>query len=727
MNTTDDQKILDEARRRFKAAADADSENRENALDDLKFVGGEQWPEAVKRQREEDDRPVLTINRLNQFTRQVINDIRQNRPSVKVRAADSASSEQTAQVLNGLIRNIEAQSGADMAYDTAAEYAVNSSFGAWRIVTEYAADDVFEQDIRIKSIRNPFTVYPDPHSQEPDYSDMLYCFITEKLPREEFERRWPDAMSEWEEESESEADDEGWLNDDSVRVAEYWRVTHVPRTLCQLSTGAVVQVPEGMKYRAFEKQLALQGVQCVNQRQVRARKIEQFLITGREILERTDWAGKFIPIVIVVGDEKFVEGKRVRRSLIRDAKDPQRMYNYSRSGITEHLSLSTKAPWIGPEQAFDGFEDQWAQANTKNFAYLKYKGQVSPERQGFDSAPAGLMQEAMNAAEDMHATTGIYPANLGQKSNVVSGKAVLATQREGDVSTFNFSDNLTRAIRYCGTVLVDLVPAIYDTPRMVRILAPDGESQMVQINQEIIDPVQGKTIIHDLTTGKYDVSVSAGPSYTTQREESAERVLEIAKIYPPMLELAGDLVIKNLDLPEGDEIVKRIRAKLQQQQGQAPSDPIKLQQQIEAMKSQTTLQIKAEENKSKVMLEQQRAQSELQLEQAKMQQEAQIEKYKADLASDTALRVEVIRAAAKALADQTAMPVVPDAAGGATPVPPEPSPYEQMMPQMMQMLQETFAQLTAAQHAPRRIVRGPDGRAVGVETVQAQPQPMGMQ
>ena len=605
--------IVDEAREFFQRASDADHVNRQQALDDLNFVHGDQWPETIKRERERDGRPTLTINKLPQFCRQVINDIRQNRPMIKVRAVDDAADVKTAEIYNGLIRNIESQSAADQAYDTAAEFAVKCGIGAFRITTEFADDSAFEQDIVIKPIRNPFTVYLDPSAMQPDYSDQQECIVTERMPRDEFESKWPNAKSEWEEDSTGE-NNANWCDDESVRVAEYWRVDKVPATICLMQDGKTVELPKGVKYKAFEQQALAAGVPCVKTRQVNKRKVTQYIVTGREVLEVNEWPGKHIPIFPVVGEEYFIEGERKRKSLIRDGKDPQRMYNYWRTASTEQVALSSKSPWIAADDSIVGYENEWSSSNTKNAAYLRYvSGKERPTREPMPEPSGAMIQEITSADQDMYSTTGIYPANLGQQSQEISGKALLARQKEGDVSTFHFSDNLSRSIRQAGRVLVDLIPAIYDTARVVRVLGFDGKSQMVKINQEYVGP-DGQIQIHDLGVGKYDVAVDTGPSYTTQRQESAESILEAARMNPALMEIAGDILVKSFDWPHAEEISDRIKQKMQaaqqQQGGQAPPEiqAVQMQQKIEGMKAQAA----AENQKNKLQADFQMKQMELQ-------------------------------------------------------------------------------------------------------------------
>ncbi|MFC3070522.1 portal protein [Phenylobacterium soli] len=561
-----DDEIIREAREAFELAADSEAENRREALDDLRFARlGEQWPERVRRERELDGRPCLTINRLPAFIRQVVNDARQNKPAMVVHPVDDAADPKTAEVLNGLIRHIERSSDAEVAYDTALDFAVTGGFGYFRINTRYASDDTFDQDLVIERVANPFSIYGDPNGTAADSSDWNTAFVVDTLPKAVFEARWKGAEAvDWGADSYAQLTGP-WLEGDQVMVAEYWRREPVQRSILALSDGQVV---EASVYAAQKTMYDALGVSVVGRpRQVASHKVTQRILTGAEVLETVDWAGKYIPIVPVYGEELHVDGKRRLRSLVRDAKDPQRMFNYWRTTMTELVALAPKTPFIGRKGAFETDSAKWATANTQTHAYIEYDGPEPPQRQSFAGPPAGAMQEALSASDDMKAIMGLHDASLGAMSNETSGRAILARQREGDVSTFHYIDNLSRALRHAGRILIDLIPKVYAAPRVIRVLGPDGTAGAVAVNQPPAANGAAAQLgdiekIYDLTIGKYDLTVASGPSFTTRREEAANQMIELIRAYPQAAPLIGDLLAKNLDWPGADEIAARLQAML---------------------------------------------------------------------------------------------------------------------------------------------------------------------
>lgn len=563
-----DDDILKEAREAFERAADAEAENRRDALDDLKFARlGDQWPEAIRRERDLDGRPCLTINRLPAFIRQVVNDARQNKPAIVVHPVDDAADPETAEVFNGLIRHIEQSSDAEVAYDTALDFAVTGGFGYFRINTRYASDDGFDQDLVVERVANPFSIYGDPDGTAADSSDWNSAFVVDTLSKAAFEARWKGADPvDWS--ADSYASLTGpWLDGDRVMVAEQWIREAVKRTIVALSDGQVVELAVYEKQKAMFEAL---GAKVIGRpRTVGSHKVTQRILTGAEVLETVEWAGKFIPIVPVYGEELHVDGRRRLRGLVRDAKDPQRMFNYWRTTSTELVALAPKTPFIGRRGAFETDSAKWATANVQTHAYIEYDGPEPPQRQPFAGAPAGALQEAMNASDDMKAIMGLYDASLGARSNETSGRAIMARQREGDVSTFHYVDNLNRAMRHAGRILLDLIPKVYATARVVRVLGPDGKATAVPVNQPAGpgqgDPaVQVRKIekIYDLTVGKYDLVVRAGPSFTSRREEAANQMIELIRAYPAAAPVIGDLLARNLDWPGADEVASRLQAML---------------------------------------------------------------------------------------------------------------------------------------------------------------------
>ena len=574
--------ILAQARSRLDLAMSCYSESREDEVDDLKFYAGSpdncwQWPADVLATRGAvqgqtiNARPTLTINKLPQHVRQVTNDQRQNRPGAKVIPVDDKADVDVAEVFNGMIRHIEYISDADVAYDTACENQVAYGEGYIRLLTEYCDDNTFDQDIKIGRIRNSFSVYMDPTIQDPTGADAKWCFITEDVTKEDYERMYPDAAPITTLQSLGVGDQSisNWLNEDTIRIADYYYVDYDPATLNLYPGNATAfdGTPEDKELRA------IYGKPKRSRESDRAR-VKYCKINGYEILEEREWAGKYIPVIRIVGNEFEVDGRLYVSGLVRNAKDAQRMYNYWVSQEAEMLALAPKAPFIGYGGQFEGYEEKWKTANTQNWPYLEVNPDVTdgqgavlplPQRAQPPMASSGLLQAKAGAAEDIKATTGQYNASLGMGSNERSGKAILARQREGDVGTYHYGDNLARGVRHVARQLVDLIPKIYDTQRIARIIGEDGETSMVKINPEQQEPVnkimneQGIVLekIYNPGVGKYDVVAVTGPGYATKRQEALEAMAQLLQGNPQLWQVAGDLFVKNMDWPGAQEMSKR--------------------------------------------------------------------------------------------------------------------------------------------------------------------------
>ena len=597
---TDEEKeeLCTQAREDYERCVDVEDHNHKEYIDDVKFARlAEQWPKVVREAR--GDRPMLTINRLPAIIRQVVNDQRLNKPQIKVRPVDSKADVATAEVFSGLIRNIEYSSNADVAYDTATDNAVTGGFGYFRINLGYAHEDTFDLDILIDRVPDPLLVHGDPDSRAADSSDWNMAFVTEKLTKKQFEKRYAGKEAvDWD--SYTAIKDANWYDDDGVLVAEYWTREEYDKPIFLMSDGSVYDqerldgIIDQTTGLTFGASLQLQGISIKDERTTTCWRVLQRLLTGADVLEDLVWPGQYIPIVPVYGDEVILEGKRFFRSLIRDAKDPQRMLNYWRTASTELVAMAPKAPWVGP-RGFARSDKKWSSANVGNPAYLEYDlienaQQQAPQRQPFTGPPAGALQEALNAQDDLKSVTGIFDAGLGAQGNETSGKAITNRQREGDVGTFHFQDNMSRAIRHAGRILIDLIPRVYKQDRIVRILGEDGTpdhkplGQPVPVldkqGQPVMQPAMGpdgmplppgpdgqppmepKTRIFDLTIGKYDLTVTTGPSFTTRREEAANQMIMMIQANPALGPLIGDLVAKNLDWQGAEEIGDRLKAML---------------------------------------------------------------------------------------------------------------------------------------------------------------------
>lgn len=570
-----DKDLLKEAQDAFARCQEVEADNREKAKADLRFAReDEQWPEQIRKQREADGRPCLTINKLPPIIRQVVNDGRQNKPSISVHPRDSQSDPRTAEVMNGLIRQIEQSSQADAAYDTALEHAVTFGFGFIRVNTAYADDDSFDQDIVLDRVADPFTIWGDPESTAVDSSDWNVAFVTEAMTKAAFERQYKGADPvDW---SGDYKDCKApWLDGEHVTVAEYWTREKSMRNIVLLDDGTVLDEEVYVSNKALFDGL---GRVVVGSRPVESHKVKQRILTGAEVISKREWGGRYIPIIPVYGEEIFIDGRRQLRGITRSAIDAQRNFNYWRSAATESVALAPLAPWVGPKGAFHSDAAKWATANRHPHAFLEYDivgdgGQniPAPTRLNPPQVAAGAIQEALNAADDIKSITGIHDASLGARSNETSGRAIMARQREGDISTFHYLDNLSRAIRHTGRIVLDLIPTVYSGPRIVRVLGQDMKPSMVQVNQPVADPANGASRVFDLTAGKYDLTVKVGPSFTSQREETATQMMELIRVFPQAAPVVGDLLAQNLDWPGADELGRRLKAMLPPPvQGQNP-------------------------------------------------------------------------------------------------------------------------------------------------------------
>lgn len=610
--TRDDHDKMATMRSRLQMAQAAYSDSREDELDDLRFMAGSpdnqwQWPADVLSTRGSvqgqaiNARPCLTINKLPQHVRQVTNEQRQNRPNGKVIPADDNADVQVAEIFNGVVRHIEYMSDADVAYDTACDNQVTYGEGYIRLLTEYCNDDTFDQDIKIGRVRNAFSVYMDPTIQDPCGSDAEWCFITEDILKSEYERLFPDAtpISTLYSQGVGDQGISSWLQEDTIRIAEYFYNVYDAETLHLYPNNQTAKAnsPE-------DKQLKEMYGKPLRTRKVDRKKVMWMKTNGFDILDEREWSGKYIPVVRVIGNEWEVDGQIYISGLVRNAKDAQRMYNYWTSQEAEMLALAPKAPFIGYGGQFEGYENQWKTANTTNWPYLEVNPDVTDGAGGVLPLPmraqpplpqTGLIQAKMGAGEDIKATTGQYDASLGQQGNERSAKAIVAREKQGDVGTYHYVDNLARAIRYITRQIVDMIPKIYDTQRIARIIGADGEVSMVKMDpsqeepvREVRDAETGGLIekIYNPGVGTYDVMVTTGPGYMTKRQEALDAMSQILQSNPQLWAVAGDLFIKNMDWPGAQEMAERFKKILDPKvlaTGDETPEMAAAQQQMEAM------------------------------------------------------------------------------------------------------------------------------------------------
>ncbi len=627
--------ILETARERYKLGRDSWQAIYDAGLKDLQAVAGDQWDESVKNQRTLDKRPVFTVNRLPQFIRQVANDQRQNRPSIKVSPVDDKADIETAKILQGIIKNIENSSNAARAYDRAFECALSNSFGFYRIRSEYISPTSFDQELRIDQIPDPFLVTLDPFFREPDGSDMNWGFIECDYSKDDYLEQYSEselAKANWKDFSSLS---EGWVQESSVRICEYYCKEYKEVSIAQLSNGEII--PENRAEETLQGYLA-QGLEVQIQavRKTKIPLIKHYKINGSEILEETELPISYIPIIPVLGNELIVRGERKIESLVRHAIPSQQLHNYWVSSEAEAIALAPKAPYIAAEgQIPVEYKAQWQTANEKNHSVLIYKPTTiggtavpPPQRNVYEPAVQAITNARMQSSEDMKATTGIYDAALGSRSNETSGVAIQRRNQQAQTSNYHFIDNLSRSNRHGGKILVEWIPYCYDTERAQKIIGEEGDEKVVFINKLFEE--HGKQKEYNLSVGKYDVVVETGPSYATKRQEALTSMLDLTRSYPQLFSIVGDLMMKNMDLPGASEMSERFKKTLPpglaEQDDEKPQIPPEVQQQLEQsgqMIDQLTQQLN--QTQEEIRIKKYELDSKERIEMAKLENQAAIE------------------------------------------------------------------------------------------------------
>lgn len=565
------------------------------------FLPDTQWDEWMAKTRA--GRPMYTVNKLRQAMKQITNDQRQNRPQAKVRAVEDSDSD-LAEIRQGLIRNIDQTSEADRARDTAFQFAVGGGYGVWRVNYGYEDDGGFDMVIRKEEISNPYTVVFDPAAKAKDRRDARFAFVDSAWARSSFRAKWPDAeMVSVDDCSETNKD---WFQEEEVTVSEYWYKTSETYTLVLMSNGASYDEAE---IADVKDEMAQAGITVQRSRRATREKVWQCIVSGAEILEGpNEWAGRFIPLVPVWGEILNLGGKETFFGAVRFGKDAQRMYNYERSTFIEVLSDQPYSPFMAPAESIAGYESQWRGLKTQRPPVLLYKADASlpnggkPSREPTAQFPVALAQAAAISSDDIKAATGIYDASLGQRSNETSGRAIMARQREGDVANFDYIDNLSYAMKFDFEITNDLITKIYDTERQIRIIGEDGAEKVIRVNQTVIDQQSGREVmLNDLSQGRYDIAVTIGPSYTTQRMEAADAMMQLSNDPSPLGMIAKYGFLKSLDMPGLEEMRKAARKVLVQSGLLEPEEGEEPPQQQQPSAEQMAQAQKAEADAEKSM------------------------------------------------------------------------------------------------------------------------------
>ena len=752
--STKDSGIIKSAKDCLEKFQERESDNIRRAEEAIRFRAGEQWPDPIKRERENASqdggpRPCPVLDKTNQYVRQVINEERQNRAAIRVRPVDDGSDKEIAEVLTGIIRHIEDASNALDAYTTAGEHAIDGGWGFFRILTEYTDEMSFDQDIRIKRIPNRFSVALGPHI-EPDGSDAKEALIWEDIPLDDFKAKYPKAKTDGFDKGDT------WADDETIRVAEYMCIKSDAITIHQLPDGRGVTDEE---WKQIAEQLGELAGKPLQSRTTSVNRVHWYKITAQEIIDDKPMIGRWIPVVKVIGNELVMpDGKTRLSGMIESMMDPQRLHNYAHAGFIENVALAPRAPWVAPKEGIAGYEDDYADANRRNITVLTYNHKDDagnpipmPQRTPPAGISSGWQQMLANTDQGVQSAAGMYGPSVGAESQEKSGIALREQKSQGMVGNFHFPDNLARSIQHGGRILVEWIPKVYDTERVARILGEDGKTEPVYLNPEqeqAVAPkldVMGKKIgmIYNLNIGKYDVVVSTGPSYSAKRQEAFDIQTQIIQARPDLMNIIGDLVFSNMDAPGADKISERLKKLLppqlqESENGDPQPDPkmqammqqveqvaqeiaqrgqmvVQAQQELEAKAQEvnaTEVEIKAAADKlaaeRKVFMAEANAKM-LQIENAalKMAQERERQSPDSDVKAyeaDKKYQAELAKAAAEIITAQIA------ASGGD-----EHEANEQ--PDRLETMMEMLNQAVQRMSAPKRVVFDDAGNPIGIEPV----------
>jgi len=652
--------VIEEAKEFLRFCSDNDSNNRVEALDDLKFAGGDQWPVEIQNSRLLESRPYLTINKIDAYCRQITNQQRQQRPRIKAHGMNDQSDEKVAEIITGICRHIENQSDADAAYDNAFDFAVRMGWGYWRITHDYPRPDSFDQEIYIKRIENPFMVYFDPNSNEPDGSDAEKCLITEVISKEAFRKMYPGADDGGGFTPRGTGDSQSeWITREDIRVAEYFYTERKRMKLLLLSDGTTCYEDE----KPSEVVMQDARIYVVSKRETIKKQIKWCKLTGMQILEQRNWAGSYIPVVPVYGQQLIVDSKKKKFGLTRMAKDPQRMYNFWSTALTESVALAPKAKFLLAEGQDEGHEMEWNTANIKSMPVLRYKqtdseGRIAPvpTRIQPEPPPAGMVTALQGLDGDLKAVVGIYDPSQLPNGNQ-SGKAINGMQQQTDMTNFHYYDNLTRSIRQTGRIILDLIPHIYDKERVLRIIGADGKGELITLNQRAMNDQGVEEILNNVTVGQYDVVMETGPGYSSKRQEAVESMVQMLQVDPALMQQAGDLVFRNMDFPGAEIIADRLAAanplaqideksdippQVQMQLAQSQQTIQQLQQQLQAMQMDIQYGASVAEQKDKAMLQKTQMELEVRREDTRMRTDTQA--HDTVIKTQTQLEIEQMKA-----------------------------------------------------------------------------------
>jgi len=523
------QKIHDKAMKRYQAAKRAWSEVFAAYNADQRFADGDQWDQKVAKERTAAGLSSLVYNKLADKVRYIVNNARKSVPNIKCNPVSNGATKNTAKVLDGIVKQAQRKHNAKAAYIHALKCMVIGGIGSWRVMPVKVDDDY---DLKVGRILNPTTVLMDPSAIEQNFSDAEYQFVESWMARDVFDATYAE---------EDEAKEKpgifarignairgigggesgnGMFTKDSVKILEYWVKNN--------TTGFA----------------------------------EQYILNGDRVLKSNlEYRGKHLPVVFLVGEETHIEDERRYSGVVRGVKDMQVLLNLSKSKTADYIGRSSSQQWLVECEQIEGYEGIWLNSNINGAAVLPFKatGAGTPQRLEAPPPPNGFMAISAEADSDIRSAVGIRDPMESIPANIAS-KTLEMHISQSNIGTLEYIDRLGDMILWTGEIMIDLIPHYYSYPHIREIMGLDGQVSTVQIGAPYID--NGKQVMHDLSQGCYSVTITEGPSYESARAEAADKLTEVAKAYPELMQVAGDIVFRNFDFDGAVEIADRLRAQI---------------------------------------------------------------------------------------------------------------------------------------------------------------------
>jgi hypothetical protein len=629
--TSDEHEFVLKAYERYNRAYEHVQANYNQAIDDLTFLYEDMshWTADQIANRDRLGQTTLQIDVLQKYTKQVNGEGRRSKVKIKVRPVNSDADIEVANIRAGKIKDIEYMSNAETIYDYARKMVIDCGYGAWRILTRPKQNNPFEQEIYMDRIRNPFTVFFDPEANDINYADAKYAFIMTTMTHDTFKEKYPDNEMYGIDGSfmpmPNFTNNTQWHDKNTVSVIEYFYTETKKKKVVQLMDGRIMEKKEAEEHikqatESYDEADTIEQQRAIGENRepklsdrsqlpaIRAEaeqddnKIMWCRMTAGGILEKTEWAGKYIPIVLARGEVIDIDGRELNFGLIHNAKDAQKSIDYWHSAAAENIALAPKAPYMGTAKMFQGYEKQYARANKENLPFMLYNPDkdapgLRPERSQPPTPPAAIFSMIMQSEKNVESALGMFKSDVGDQGRELSGVAIQARQLPGDTSTYVFLDNLSQAIAHSGRIINDLIPKIYDTEQDMRLRSDDDSESFAPVNTTVGEALkkisnnprkyagidqdalrkkayEGNSMVYnDITSGEYDVVIETGPSFQTQRQEAAEYLqsLTTASTGTPLFNVMMYFATKYLDFDGAQELADAVRKTLPQ--GVLPPKP----------------------------------------------------------------------------------------------------------------------------------------------------------